>query len=174
MKVFLLFCSCLLLTAALAGCSARPATPAPTAQPTAKASPAPTAAANPIYTAPETSAAQDGTYTARMSEAYAREKVHGWQTTLTVTFAGGRPVETAFDAFQDGKKKSEQSPEVYPMVPHPSEWMPQLAEQVKNAAQPEDIEGVSGATIGSAEAKQLYAAILKAAQKGEPKEITVD
>lgn len=117
---------------------------------------------------------QDGTYTAKMSKTYADENSHGWQDTLTVTFKGGKMTEVDFDGFNaDGARKSEQTAETYPMDPSPSVWIPQLEENIKKAEKADDVEAVSGATYGSAAAKELYAAVLTAAENGNTDEITL-
>ncbi len=198
MKRILVALLCVALLTALCACSAQPA-PAPTTAPTTAPTAAPTAQPSPTAQAteapteaptqsptetpsnppeaedvPAVSEAKDGTYTARMSETYAQEKGHGWQTTLTVIFKGGAVESVDFDAFKDGERKSAQSAEAYPMDPLPSEWTPKIADQIQAASVPGDIDGVTGATIATEEAKRLYAAILQAAAKGETAEITLD
>ncbi len=175
---------CLLLVPMLFACSAQTPTVTPTTQPSTVPSAqltmtpdiqtSPGAKPTTQTGGPTAAEAKDGQYTARMSEAYAKGTGQGWQTTLTVTFEGGKAENVEFDAFMDGKKKSEQSKEEYPMEPRPSEWMPEIAEQIKKAQRPDEIEGVSGATIASGEARRLYGAILKAAQEGKTGEITVE
>ena len=194
MKRTLIASLCAALLLALCACSAQPAptattapTTAPTAQPspTAQATSAPTQAPTESPTeapsaqpeaedVPAVSEAKDGTYTARMSETYTQEKGHGWQTTLTVIFKDGAVDSVDFDAFKDGERKSAQSAEAYPMDPLPSEWTPKIADQIKAASAPGEIDGVTGATTATNEAKRLYAAILQAAAKGETAEITLD
>ncbi len=174
---------CLLLAPMLFACSAQTSSVTPTTSPSTAPSaqltlspdiqPTTSPDAQQTGTSP-VSGAKDGTYTARMSEAYAKDKGQGWQTTLTVEFKGGKPEKVDFEAFNDGKKKSELTKEVYPMEPHPSQWIPEIAEQIKKAESPDDIEGVSGATTTSDEARKLYGAVLKAAQGGETGEITVE
>lgn len=175
---------CALLALSLCACStattpsmtASPApsvTPEPTAQPTDAPTPAPTDAPTeaPAESAapamqpdmenvPPLSQAQDGVYTARMSDAYTQDEGHGWQTTLTLQIEGGVIVSADFDAFQDGKRKSELSTEEYPMDPP--------------ASAPGDIDGVSGATTASNEARKLFAAILTAAADGNTEDLYVE
>lgn len=174
---------CLLLVPMLFACSAQTSSVKPTVSPSTAPSAQLTLSPDIQPTTspdaqqaggPSAADAKDGTYTARMSEAYAKDKGQGWQTTLTVEFKGGKPEKVEFDAFNDGKKKSEQTKEAYPMEPHPSQWMPEMAEQIKKAERPDDIEGISGATIASGEARKLYGAVLKAAQDGQAGEITVE
>ncbi len=199
MKRSLCILLCVSLALALGACSAQPtptATTAPTTAPTAQPSPTPQATEVPtpqptesptespseapagtmpdMANVPPASEAKDGTYTARMSEAYTQGEGHGWQTTLTVVFEGGAVKDADFDAFKDGERKSAQSPEAYPMDPPPSEWIAQLAKQIEAASAPADIDGVTGATIASGEARLLYAAVLKAASQGDTSEITVE
>ncbi|MDO5602643.1 MAG: FMN-binding protein [Oscillospiraceae bacterium] len=106
--------------------------------------------------------AEKVTYTAEAAEAS-----HGYKDTVTVTFEGDKVTDATFESYQeDGSKKSEASPEDYPMTPAPSEWIPQLSENIKKAKTAEEIEAVAGATYGSNNAKALYAAILKAKEDG--------
>lgn len=189
---------CALLALSLCACStamtpSTTASPAPTAtlnpttQPTDAPTPAPTEAPTeaPAESAapamqpdmenvPPLSQAQDGVYTARMSDAYTQEEGHGWQTTLTLQIEGGVIVSADFDAFQDGKRKSELSTEEYPMNPPASEWIPELATQIEAASAPGDIDGVSGATNASDEARKLFAAILIAAADGNTEDLYVE
>ncbi len=199
MKRTLCILLCASLALALAACSAQPtptttaapttaatAQPSPTAQateaptqqptesPTSEPSEAPAGTSPDMENVPPVTDAKDGTYTARMSEAYAKDKGQGWQTALTVVFEGGAVKDVDLDAFKDGERKSTLSPEAYPMNPPPSEWLPQIADQIKAAAAPADIDGVTGATVTSGEAKLLYAAVLKAASQGDTSEVTVD
>lgn len=115
---------------------------------------------------------QDGTYTARYENAS-----HGYIEYLTVTFKDGTPVEAEYDAYAEGDpsaKKSACTAEEYPMDPLPSEWIPQLSENVLAAGtNPDAIDGVAGATYASAAVRELYNAILEAAAKGETGEIVV-
>ncbi len=115
---------------------------------------------------------QDGTYTARYENAS-----HGYIEYLTVTFKDGAPVEAEYDAYAEGDatvKKSAATPEEYPMDPPPSEWIPQISENVLAAGtNPDAIDAVAGATYASASARELYAAILDAAAKGDTTEIVV-
>lgn len=102
------------------------------------------------------------TYTAEAAQAS-----HGYKDTLTVSFEGDKVVDAVFESYnEDGGKKSEASFEEYPMQPSPSEWIPQLSENVKKAKTADDVAGVAGATYGSNNAKALYAAILKAKADG--------
>ena len=189
---------CALLALSLCACStattpsmtASPApsvTPEPTAQPTDAPTPAPTdvpteapaESAAPamqldMENVPPLSQAKDGVYTARMSDAYTQEEGHGWQTTLTLQIEGGAIVSADFDAFQDGRRKSELSAEEYPMDPPASEWIPELATQIEAASAPCDIDGVSGATNASDEARKLFAAILTAAADGNTEDLYVE
>lgn len=187
---------CALLALSLCACStattpsttaspAPTATLEPTAQPTDTPAPtdapteAPEASAAPVLqpdmeNVPPLSQAKDGVYTARMSDAYTQEEGHGWQTTLTLQIEGGAIVSADFDAFQDGKRKSELSAEEYPMDPPASEWIPELATQVEAASAPADIDGVSGATHASDEARKLFAAILTAAADGNTEDLYVE
>ena len=56
-------------------------------------------------------------------------------------------VSATFESYDaDGNKKSETTPDTYPMDPAPSEWIPQLSENILAAGNSADIDGISGAT----------------------------
>ena len=116
---------------------------------------------------------KDGTYTARY-----RYPSNGYVEYLTVTFQNGKPSGAEFDAYLESdpqSRKSQTSKEEYPMQPHPSQWMPQLSKNVTAAGtNPDKIATVAGATNSSRHARELYDAILKAAEKGEKNEIIVE
>ncbi len=116
---------------------------------------------------------QDGTYTARY-----RNASGGYVEYLTVTFRDGKVTDAAFDGYLESdpsKLKSQLTKEEYPMDPHPSEWMPLLAQNVKAAGKDASkIATVAGATSSTGHARELYKAILKAAAKGNTAEIILD
>lgn len=118
----------------------------------------------------------DGTYTAEMSDAYATEVGHGYKPTLTITVSGGAVTEAVLDAVnvETGELKSASTPETYPMEPHPSEWLPQLSENIRNAENGEGVQAVAGATTASGEAKALYDAALDAAAKGNTETVVLE
>lgn len=69
----------------------------------------------------------------------------------------------------DGNLKSEwATPENYPMTPQPSEWIPQLEENLKATTNPDKVAAVAGATLGSNHAKALYKAVIEKAQAATP------
>lgn len=112
----------------------------------------------------------DGTYTAQMDDASA-EAAYGWRDQLVVEYKDGKVVSAVFESYDaDGNKKSEISPEVYPMDPAPADWMPQLSENIAKAETAEKIDGVAGATMASNNARAMMAAI---EASGEPDEVLV-
>ena len=95
---------------------------------------------------------KDGTYTAQY-----KEPSHDWTEYLSVTYNDG--VTTA---------------ETYPTDPLPSEWIPQLEENVKAAGTADKIEAVAGATSSSESVKVLMAAVEKQAKAGNTEVVLVD
>ena len=116
---------------------------------------------------------QDGSYTARF-----QHPSSGYVEYLTVTFQNGKPTGAEFDAFLESdpqSRKSQTTREEYPMTPHPSEWMPQLAKNITAAGtDPDRVAGVAGATSSSRHARQLYNALLEAAVAGKTGETVVE
>ncbi len=105
----------------------------------------------------------DGNYTAQMTS-----DDHGWTDTLSVTYEGGKVQSATFESIhEDGSLKSETTPEEYPMDPHPSEWIPTLSENIKNADNADSIDGIAGATIGTTNAKLMMKAIEEKAKAGD-------
>ena len=117
----------------------------------------------------------DGTYSAELSDA-ATEANHGWKDFLTVTYQDGKMVEVDFDSKDaDGNLKSEwATPETYPMDPQPSEWIPQLEENIKATSDPDKVASVAGATMGSSHAKELYRAVIEKAKAGDTSTAVID
>lgn len=117
----------------------------------------------------------DGTYSAELSDA-ATEANHGWKDFLTVTYKDGKMVEVQFDSKDaDGNLKSEwTTPENYPMDPQPSEWIPQLEENIKATSNPDKVASVAGATMGSNNAKELYRAVVEKAKAGDTTTAVID
>ena len=117
----------------------------------------------------------DGTYSAELSDA-ATEANHGWKDFLTVTYKDGEMVEVQFDSKDaDGNLKSEwTNPENYPMDPQPSEWIPQLEENIKATSNPDKVASVAGATMGSNHAKELYRAVIEKAKAGDTTTAVID
>lgn len=101
----------------------------------------------------------DGVYTAQMDDASA-EAAYGWRDQLEVEYKDGKVVSAVFESYDaNGNKKSEVSPDVYPMDPAPADWMPQLSENITKAETAEKIDGVAGATMASNNARAMMAAI---------------
>ena len=187
MKKKVLGAMVLCITLSLHGCAST--TPTPTAQPTTQTpnqamtpapTPTPARTATPEATAigPEQPAAggklEEGTYRAEMSDV-AAEADQGWKGYLAVTVSGGDITKAEFDYEKDGKKKSETTAEEYPMTPPPSEWIKTYQDEVvKAGASGEKIDAVSGATRSGRDVNALYEAVLKAAQEGNTKTVTVE
>ena len=107
---------------------------------------------------------KDGTYTS-----------HDWTEYLSVTYKDGVITDVDFDAKDaNGNLKSEATAETYPMDPLPSEWIPQLEENVKAAGTADKIEAVAGATSSSESVKVLMAAVEKQAKAGNTEVVLVD
>lgn len=158
----------------MTACAAQPA-PTPTAAPTHTPSPMPTSAATNVPTAaPVQSDLMDGEYVAETSETYTAETGHGWREYVKITVSDGQIVDMEYDALKDEKKKSETTQDEYPMTPHPSQWIPQLNENLQAADNPDEVDAVAGATQSSQMIKKLYAAALKAAQMGDEQAAIVE
>ena len=115
----------------------------------------------------ENTAMADGVYTAQMDDA-AAEADYGWRDQLVVEYKDGKMVSATFESYDaDGNKKSETTPDNYPMDPAPSEWIPQLSENILAAGNSADIDGISGATNASNDARALLAAIETEGKPGE-------
>ena len=113
---------------------------------------------------------KDGTYTAQY-----KEPSHDWTEYLSVTYKDGVITDVDFDAKDaNGNLKSEATAETYPMDPLPSEWIPQLEENVKAAGTADKIEAVAGATSSSESVRVLMAAVEKQAKAGNMEVVLVD
>ena len=112
----------------------------------------------------------DGVYTAQMDDA-ATEASYGWRDELVVEYKDGKIVSSSFESYDaDGNKKSEVSPDTYPMDPAPADWIPQLSENILEAGTSADIDGITGATMASNNARAMLAAI---EAEGEPDQTIV-
>ena len=110
-------------------------------------------------TADSAPAKADGVYTAQMDDASA-EAAFGWRDQLVVEYRDGVIVSADFDSYDaDGNRKSQLPEGAYLMEPSPSEWIPQLSENVEKAGRAFKIDNVSGATESSENARALLAAI---------------
>lgn len=104
-------------------------------------------------TADSAPAKADGVYTAQMDDASAKA-AFGWQDQLVVEYRDGVIVSADFDSYDaDGNRKSQLPEGAYPMEPSPSEWIPQLSENVEKAGRAFKIDNVSGATESSENAR---------------------
>ena len=104
-----------------------------------------------------------------------KEPSHDWTEYLSVTYKDGVITDVDFDAKDaNGNLKSEATAETYPMDPLPSEWIPQLEENVKAAGTADKIEAVAGATSSSESVKVLMAAVEKQAKAGNTEVVLVD
>ncbi|OUQ37746.1 FMN-binding protein [Faecalibacterium sp. An122] len=148
----------------LAGCSSSSST----ADSTAASSTASSAAASEETT--ETTGKADGVYTAQMDDASA-EAAYGWRDELVVEYKDGKIVSATFESYDaDGNKKSETTAETYPMDPSPADWMPELSENIVKAGTSSEIDGITGATLATNNAKAMLAAI---EAEGEPDQTIV-
>lgn len=113
---------------------------------------------------------KDGVYSAQASEAS-----HGWTDYLKVTYKDGAIVEVDYDSLDaDGNLKSATTAETYPMDPLPSEWIPQLEDNILAADAADKIEAVAGATHASNNVKVLMEAVEKQAKEGNTETAVVD
>lgn len=113
---------------------------------------------------------KDGTYTAQY-----KEPANDWTEYLSVTYKDGVITDVDYDAKDaNGNLKSEATAETYPMDPLPSEWIPQLEENIKAAGTADKIEAVAGATSSSESVKVLMAAVEKQAKAGNKEVVLVD
>lgn len=148
----------------LAGCSSSSSTASSAADSTAASS----AAASEETT--ETTGKADGVYTAQMDDASA-EAAYGWRDELVVEYKDGKIVSATFESYDaDGNKKSETTAETYPMAPSPADWMPELSENIVKAGTSSEIDGITGATLATNNAKAMLAAI---EAEGEPDQTIV-
>lgn len=108
---------------------------------------------------------QDGTYKAETAE-YS----HNWKNFMEMTISGDKQTVVMFDArMEDGSLKSETTEETYPMVPHPTVWIPELEAQymavdIHNYS---TVDGITGATGASSDAEALFQLMLDAAKEGD-------
>ena len=153
---------------AMVGCSSNTASSTAASSTAASSTAASSAAENTAdSTTAETTAMADGVYTAQMDDA-AAEADYGWRNQLVVEYKDGKMVSATFESYDaDGNKKSETTPDTYPMDPAPSEWIPQLSENILAAGNSADIDGISGATNASNDARALLAAIETEGKPGE-------
>lgn len=151
--------------AVLAGCSSSSSS---TASSTADSTTASSATASEEAT--ETTGKADGVYTAQMDDASA-EAAYGWRDELVVEYKDGKIVSATFESYDaDGNKKSETTAETYPMDPSPADWMPELSENIVKAGTSSEIDGITGATMATNNAKAMLAAI---EAEGEPDQTIV-
>ncbi|MBQ8535977.1 MAG: FMN-binding protein [Clostridia bacterium] len=160
--------------ALVTACAAQPA-PAPTQAPTTQPTASPTMQPTNVPTAsPAQGSLMDGEYVAEMSETYAQKTGQGWQEYVKLTVSDGQIIDMEYDALKDGQRKSETTQEEYPMTPHPSQWIPQLNENLQAADNPDEVDAVAGATQSSQAIKKLYKAALEAARMGDEQAAIVE
>ena len=113
---------------------------------------------------------KDGTYTAQY-----KEPSHDWTEYLSVTYKDGVITDVDFDDEGCQRQPEERSHgRDLPMDPLPSEWIPQLEENVKAAGTADKIEAVAGATSSSESVRVLMAAVEKQAKAGNMEVVLVD
>lgn len=114
----------------------------------------------------------DGVYTAQTDDGTVEGVGNGWRDTLVLTYEGGAVTNAVFESYDaDGNKKSALAE--YGTAQLPAVWMAEIAQNVANAAAPEDVDIVAGATSASNVAKALYKAILEDGKPGETIEVSV-
>ncbi len=107
----------------------------------------------------------DGSYRAE-----AAEFSFGWKAYMDVVIQDDEAVSISFDYLdEDGNLKSATTDEEYPMDPHPRDWQPELENQLLalDITNLTTIDGVTGATGGSALAYDLFVLVLDAAENGD-------
>ena len=164
--------SLLVMMCLLTACAAQPA-PSPTAAPTVTLAPVPVPTNIPSAVPPQ-SGLSDGEYVAETSESYTTGTGHGWREYVKLTVSDGQIIDMEYDALKDGKKKSAATQAEYPMTPHPSQWVPQLNENLQAADNPNEVDAVAGATQSSQMIRKLYAAALANAKAGTVEAAIVD
>jgi len=108
---------------------------------------------------------KDGVYTAKADEE-STERLHGWRDELRIEFQNGHIKTVEFDARDaKGRLKSSLTRQEYPMDPFPADWIPELEKQILSAYKPEDIKGITGASISSANARKMFEEILEKAKE---------
>ncbi len=114
---------------------------------------------------------QDGTYSAQTTQ-----DEHGWSDTLSVTYSGGVLTDAMFESVnEEGTQKSTLTAEQYPMDPLPSEWIPQLTQNVKNSeGNPDNVDAIAGASLGTQNAKDMLSAINENAKDGNTDTIIIE
>lgn len=111
---------------------------------------------------------EDGAY-----KAVEAEFVHGWKAYLNISIVEDALTTVEFDYLdEDGNKKSETTAESYPMVPHPSTWIPQYESTLISTEIVEyaEIDAVTGATNAGTAINKLMNAALEAAKTGDTSE----
>ncbi len=111
---------------------------------------------------------QDGTY-----KAVEAEFGYGWKGYLNITISEDALKAVEFDYLdEDGNKKSETTAESYPMVPHPSTWIPQYESTLLSTEIVEyaEIDAVTGATNAGTAINKMVNAALEAAKTGDTSE----
>ena len=150
---------------AMVGCSSNSASSAASSE--AASSAASSTASSVAENSADSAASATTIYTAQMDDA-AAEADYGWRNQLVVEYKDGKMVSATFESYDaDGNKKSETTPDNYPMDPAPSEWIPQLSENILAVGNSADIDGISGATRASNDARTLLAAIETEGKPGE-------
>ncbi len=115
---------------------------------------------------------KDGTYRAEVDEQTADE-AYGWKDFVEVTISGGEVTAVTFNSVNgEGALKTEDPN--YVMDPMPSEWQPELVKRFMETKDPDQVEDVAGATIGSRNFKALMRAVLERAKTGGTETIVVD
>lgn len=113
----------------------------------------------------------DGTYRAEWAT-----YDHGYKEFMEVTYENGVITNVIFDAVNEEDPelfKSSLGIEEYPMFDaegnefYPAIWYPELMENIKNAATPEDIALIADATHSCENARLMFAAIQELARTGD-------
>lgn len=109
----------------------------------------------------------DGTYTAKVDDAFAQDLGNGWVDQLTVTYKDGKIISAEFASY-NAEGTSKENDSTYPMSnPAPSVWMEELDKNIVEASSPEDIITVAGASTSSENARILLAGIEENGIAGE-------
>jgi major membrane immunogen (membrane-anchored lipoprotein) len=108
---------------------------------------------------------EDGTYRAEEAEFH-----YGWKAFLVAEIKKDKLVSVDFDYLNaDGDLKSETTPESYPMVPHPTIWLPQYEAELlaTDITKFSEVDVITGATGAWGNCNTLMEVVLEAAKTGD-------
>lgn len=108
---------------------------------------------------------ENGEYSAEAADFH-----YGWKAFMNAEITNDEVLSVTFDYKNEtGELKTATTDEAYPMTPHPRVWCPEIETQLLavDIVSLVEIDGVTGATGGSDDANDLFAAIVEAAKTGD-------